>query len=86
MTDRDTEHDTTTDADGGTTESATTDGGTSRAATIGERLTGERDPRDPDGLLTVDQIAGGSHGASPEEGLRVPRDGRIEEPTADRED
>jgi hypothetical protein len=54
-------------------------------ATVGERLTGERDPRDPDGLLTVDQIAGGSHGASPEQGLRVPKDGRIEEPTADAE-
>ncbi|RWZ59160.1 hypothetical protein ELQ92_12865 [Labedella populi] len=50
-------------------------------AIVGERLTGERDAQDPDGLLTVDQIAGGSHGASPEEGLRVPRDGRIEEPT-----
>jgi hypothetical protein len=59
------------------------DGSSSTAATVGERLTGERDPRDPDGLLTVDQIAGGSHGASPEEGLRVPRDGRIEEPTAE---
>jgi hypothetical protein len=33
--------------------------------------------------LTVDQIAGGAHGATPEEGLRIPRDGRIEEPTAD---
>jgi hypothetical protein len=55
-------------------------------ATVGERLTGEHDPRDPDGLLTVDQIAGGAHGATPEEGLRVPRDGRIEEPTADPED
>ena len=33
---------------------------------MGERLTGEHDPRDPDGLLTVDQIAGGTHGASPE--------------------
>lgn len=55
----------------------------SAAATVGERLTGERDARDPDGLLTVDQIAGGAHGASPEEGLKVPRDGRIEEPTAD---
>lgn len=52
------------------------------AASVGERLTGEHDPRDPDGLLTVDQIAGGSHGASPEEGLHIPRDGRIEEPTA----
>jgi hypothetical protein len=54
---------------------------TSGAASVGERLTGERDPRDPDGLLTVDQIAGGSHGASPEDGLRVPRGDRIEEPT-----
>lgn len=52
------------------------------AAIVGERLTGERDPRDPDGLLTVDQVAGGTHGATPEEGLSVPRDGRIEEPTA----
>lgn len=56
------------------------------AATVGERLTGERDPRDVDGLLTVDQIAGGSHGASPEEGLRVPQDGRIEEPTVGSDD
>lgn len=53
------------------------------AATVGERLTGENDPRDPDGLLTVDQIAGGAHGASPEDGLTVPRGDRIEEPTAD---
>lgn len=65
------------------TPAAENDTATNDAATVGERLTGERDPRDPDGLLTVDQIAGGSHGASPEEGLRVPRDGRIEEPTAD---
>ncbi|RWZ51019.1 hypothetical protein ELQ90_09480 [Labedella phragmitis] len=56
------------------------------AAIVGERLTGERDPRDPDGLLTVDQIAGGSHGASPEEGLVIPRDGRMEEPSADATD
>jgi hypothetical protein len=56
------------------------------AAIVGERLTGERDARDPDGLLTVDQIAGGSHGASPEEGLSIPRDGRIEEPSADASD
>jgi hypothetical protein len=55
-------------------------------AIVGERLTGERDPQDPDGLLTVDQIAGGSHGASPEEGLSIPKDGRIEEPTADESD
>lgn len=53
------------------------------AAIVGERLTGERDPRDPDGLLTVDQITGGSHGASPEEGLSIPRDGRMVEPSAD---
>lgn len=57
-----------------------------RQATVGERLTGEHDPRDPDGLLTVDQIAGGTHGASPEDGLSVPRGDRIEEPTADDED
>jgi hypothetical protein len=25
-------------------------------STIGERLTGERDPKDPDGLLTVDDV------------------------------
>ena len=85
MTHHDAEHETTTDADGGTTADAG-NGAANGSATIGERLTGERDPRDPDGLLTVDQIAGGSHGASPEEGLRVPRDGRIEEPTADQGD
>jgi hypothetical protein len=56
------------------------------AAIVGERLTGERDGRDPDGLLTVDQITGGSHGASPEEGLSIPRDGRMEEPSADASD
>lgn len=70
-------------AHGGDTDHEPNDGHANRAATVGERLTGQRDPRDPDGLLTVDQIAGGSHGASPEDGLRVPRDGRIEEPTAD---
>jgi len=56
------------------------------AASVGERLTGESDPRDPDGLLAVDQIAGGSHGAKPEDGLQVPRGDRIEQPTADPED
>ncbi len=52
-------------------------GASNDAAIVGERLTGEQDPRDPDGLITVDQVAGGSHGASPEEGLELPRDGRI---------
>lgn len=33
------------------------EGGTDRRSTLAERLTGVHDPRDPDGLLTVEQDA-----------------------------
>ncbi|WP_368496209.1 hypothetical protein [Herbiconiux sp. A18JL235] len=31
-------------------------------AQLGARLTGERDPRDPDGLLTLDDVTTGAEG------------------------